>query len=136
MSDREPRVQYSGTFTAGSQQFAARDINVHGPVHGEIGTLSQQLVNLDEVREVVATLRLTADERASTDAAIGELQSELSNPKPDASHAASALERLTSILQAAGGLAVAGAALTTPLGQIAGAIGAAAAGVLKVLGKG
>jgi hypothetical protein len=136
MSSKDPRPIYSGTFTAGTQQFAGRDMTINAPTTGQIGTVNQQLANLSEVEALVSELRLTAEERDATNAAIEELRTELAKPKPDAPRAASALESLTSILQAAGGLAGAGVALITPLGQIATALGSAAAGVLRMLGKG
>jgi len=135
MSEEDPKVVFSGTFTAGTQQIAGRDLTVTGPTEGSIGAVSQQLASVETIRELLDGVQLTGpDRRAATDA-VDRLESELAKAEPDRPAAAHALEDLTSILTAAGALAGAGAALVNPIGAIAAGLGAAAASVLRAIGR-
>lgn len=133
--DDDPRVTYSGTFNAGTQQFAARDMYIDAPTEGRVGTINQQLADVEQIRQLVAALRLTDQERHDAGEAMDTLQEELAKPAPNQPRAAAALDHLTTILKSAGGLAVAGLELITPIGRIAETLGGLASGVLKMIGR-
>jgi hypothetical protein len=133
MSDDEPKVNYSGTFTSGSMQFAARDMTINAPTEGQIGSVNQQLADVDLIEKILAQLRLTDEERQTTGQAIDQLREELAKPEPNQPRAASALQDLTTVLTAAGGLVGAGLGLISPIGRIAEALGGAAVGILKTI---
>jgi hypothetical protein len=135
MSRDDPKVEFSGTFTAGAQQIAGRDLIVNAPTEGTIGAVHQQLGNVQAIRTLLRQVPLKEDDRRATTEAVDRLETEIAQPVPDQSAAAHALDDLTSILKAAGGLAGAGLALIDPIGRIAVALGAAAAGVLRAIGR-
>ena len=135
MSKDDPKADFSGNFTAGSMQIAGHDMTINAPTQGSIGPLSQHLADVGAIREALRTVPLTDDDRQATAAAVDTLEAELAKPEPDRSTAATALETLTTIVNAAGGLAAAGAALINPIGAIAAALGGAAAGVIKAIGR-
>jgi hypothetical protein len=135
MSRDDPKVEFSGTFTAGSMQVAGRDLTVNAPTEGRIGEVHQQMADVELIQTLLRRVPLTEDDRRATSEAVDRLQEEVAKPEPNPSAAAHALEDLTAILKAAGGLAVAGLDLVGPIGRIAVALGGAAAGVLKAIGR-
>lgn len=135
MSRDEPKVEFSGTFTAGSMQIAGRDMTVNASTEGRIGEVNQRLADVAMIRESLRAIPLTEDDRMAATNALGALEEELSKPEPDAPRAATALEALTTIVKAAGGLAIAGATLIDPIGRLAVAFGGAAASVLRAIGR-
>lgn len=94
----------------GSQQIAGRDLHA-GPGHA-------LLAEVRSLRRALDELRLTGAERREADRALDELSTELQSPQPDRSRVATQTNRLTTLLERAGALAQAGAALLTPLGAL------------------
>ena len=135
MSRDDPKVNFSGTFTAGQMQIAGRDMTVTGSNEGRIGELHLRLADVAAIRDVLPGVPLTEDDRQAASAAVDTLEQELAMPEPNETTAAAALERLTSIVKAAGGLALAGVALVDPISRIAITLGSAAAGVLRAIGR-
>ena len=124
-----------GQQQAGQITNVGRDQTVHGGIRGSMKTGSQQLADIAHLRQLLDELALTGADRRAVEQATSELEEELAKQPPDAEKAAQPLERLTSILQAAGALAGAGVALVDPIGRIAMALGGAGAVVLRLLGR-
>jgi hypothetical protein len=135
MSRDDPKVNFSGTFTAGQMQIAGRDMTVTGSNEGRIGELHLRLADVAAIRDVLPGVSMAEDDRKAASAAVDTLEQELARPEPNETAAAAALERLTSIVKAAGGLALAGVALVDPIARIAVTLGSAAAGVLRAIGR-
>jgi hypothetical protein len=135
MSGDDPKVEFSGTFNAGTMQIAGHDMTVTGRTEGTIGSIQQQLANVATIRALLDDVPLSDPDRQAADDAVNRLQTELEKAQPDQSRAAHALDDLTTVLKAAGGLAGAGAALINPIGAIAVALGGAAASVLRAIGR-
>ncbi|MCK2237852.1 MULTISPECIES: hypothetical protein [unclassified Crossiella] len=94
----------------GQQYVAGRDQHI-GPGH-------ELLTEIQSLRRALDDLRLTGAERREADRALDEVAQELQSPQPDRSRIATQTNRLTTLLQRAGALATAGAALLTPLGAL------------------
>jgi hypothetical protein len=124
-----------GQQQAGQITNVGRDQTIHGGVRGSMTTGSQRLNDVALLKQLLDELALTGADRRAADQATSELEEELARPSPDPEAAAQPLERLTTILQAAGALAGAGVALVDPIGRIAMALGGAGSVVLRLLGK-
>jgi len=135
MTDEDPKVEFSGTFTAGSMQIAGHDMTVTGRTEGSIGSVHQELGNVEAIRTLLRDVPLTEPDRQAADDAVERLHAELAKPEPDPPAAAHALADLTAILKAAGALAGAGVALIDPIGAIAVSLGGVAASVLRAIGR-
>lgn len=124
-----------GQQQAGQVTNVGRDQVVHGGIHGSLSASSQQLADVELLKELLDDVALTAADRRSADEAAAELEAELAKPDPDPAAAAGPLERLTSVLKGAGALAGAGVALIDPIGRIAIALGTAGVHVLRLIGR-
>jgi hypothetical protein len=126
------------TFSIGNQTGGVIN-NVAGDQHisgGQQGVL----VTTDDVRRTLATLRQAVAAaspdrvtKASAQAEIGQMDQAIRGERPDRHRFARALERLTRLLAAAGSLATAGAALTSPLHALASWLGTIGEPVLPLL---
>ena len=124
-----------GQQQAGQVTNVGRDQVVHGGIHGSMTTGSQQLADVELLRQLLDDIPLSAADRAAAEQATTELADAVADPDAEPEAAAQPLERLTSILQAAGALAGAGVALIDPIGRIAMSLGAAGTIVLRLLGR-
>jgi hypothetical protein len=135
MSNTRPNATFSGSQTAGVINNIAGDQVNYGGVQGTIQDLQQQVADVETIRRLLDEVPLTERDRTSSVEAVERLHEELTKPEPSKPKAAAALDDLTTVLKAAGVLAGAGLALVDPIGRIAVGIGAAAASVLKALGR-
>lgn len=124
-----------GQQQAGQITNVGRDQVVHGGIHGAMTTGSQQLADVELLKKLLDEIALTGADRREAEQATSELEEELAKPDANPEAAARPLERLTSILTAAGALAGAGVALIDPIGRIAVALGTAGVHVLRLLGR-
>ena len=125
-----------GQQQAGQITNVGRDQVVHGGIHGTMTTGSQQqLADVELLKQLLDEIALTGADRREAEQATSELEEELAKPDANPEAAARPLERLTSILTAAGALAGAGVALIDPIGRIAVALGTAGVHVLRLLGR-
>jgi hypothetical protein len=81
------------------------------------------LLAVGRLRAALDGLKLPPDQRVSAARTIDELEAELRRTQPDREKVAGGLQRLTSLLKAAGSIAASGAALLGPIGTIAGWLG-------------
>ena len=109
---------------SGSQYVGGRDVSV-GNTIGADPTAAEAIA---AIRAELASLRLTAEERAQADASLDELEQ-----SPDKEGAARHFERLVSVLKGAGAVASAGAPLVPVLARLAQWLGPVAAGALALL---
>ncbi len=124
------------TFNIGTQHHSVnvgRDQYVSGGQYVGAGGGSTA-DDLNQLRELLDTLRLSGDERRQAAQAIDETEAALQAPQPQPEVAASALERFTILLKNAGAIATAGAVLIDPLTRIATGLGGLGGGVLRLLG--
>lgn len=124
-----------GQQQAGQITNVGRDQVVHGGIHGAMTTGAQQLADVELLKKLLDEIALTGADRREAEQATSELEEELAKPDANPEAAARPLERLTSILTAAGALAGAGVALIDPIGRIAVALGTAGVHVLRLLGR-
>lgn len=97
-------------------------------VHGPAGQAVEQL------RAVLAELRLDPRTAAAVRGEVEEIDAAVRvAPQPDRQRVAASMERLTRTLSAAGALSTAGAALLTPLRELAGWLGPMGVHVLGML---
>jgi hypothetical protein len=86
-----------------------------------------------QLRAAVAAAGLPADVAQNAVAQVDELEQAAAGDEPDRQRAATALERLTRILVAAGPLATAATAFAGPLGALVGPLGPLGPGVAKLI---
>lgn len=122
-----------GTFNIGSQQAgaiyqAAGDQVIH---HGE-GTLHVGALNaVADLRSAVEAANLSAADRETAARSLDVVEEELKREEPDKGRIAGALEWITGTLTAAGALVTA----VQPLAGLAGWLGAAGVGLVKMLNR-
>lgn len=109
---------------SGSQYVAGRDVSVGNAV----GADPEAAEVIAALRAELASLRLTAEERAEADATLDEVEQ-----APDKQSAAPPFERLINLLKQAGAVASAGADLVPTLTKLAAWLGPVAAGALALL---
>ena len=126
------------TFNIGSQTGGVIN-NVQGDQHiagGQQGTLvpaAEALRAARELRDQLDTASLDHVTAAKARAYAAEVETAMRTPQPDRSRVASALERLTRLLAAAGSLSTAGAALIHTLQTLAGWLGTLGDPILHLL---
>ena len=130
------------SFNIGSQSGGVIN-NVTGNQRVEGGQQGNQITQqaaaaaaATSLRELLADLRLrqlTESERAQVDQDAAAVEEEMASSTPSAEDVRTRLERLTSVLSAAGAFVGAGAGLIGPLTALAQWLGPLGAGVLRAL---
>jgi hypothetical protein len=111
-----------------------RDQHVTGGQHGTYAPTGLDVATtLAELRAALEGAGLTDDVRRSAADQVDELERATSAEEPDRQRAATALEKLTRILVAAGPLATAATAFAAPLGALVGWLGPLGQGVARLL---
>ena len=126
------------TFNIGSQSGGVFN-NVAGDQHITGGQQAMSMHGsadqaVEQLRAVLAGLRLDPRTEAAVRGEVEEIDAAVRvSPEPDRLRAAASMERLTRTLSAAGALTTAGAALLTPLRELARWLGPLGAHVLGML---
>ena len=111
----------------GDQRITGGQHGTYAPSGVDVGSAVAQL------RAAVAAAGLPTDVAQQAAAQVDELEQATSGGEPDRARAATALERLTRVLVAAGPLATAATALAGPLGALVGWLGPLGQGVAKLI---
>ena len=111
----------------------ADNMTIHGNQHGAIAADEGAREAARELQGTLATAPLGRRVRTQARARAAEIDAALRTARPDKSRIAGLLERLTSLLAAAGSLTAAGAALVGPLHALATWLGVLGAPVLRLL---
>ena len=111
----------------GDQQITGGQHGTYAPTGVDVGSAVAHL------RAAVAAAGLPADVAQQAAAQVDELELATSGDEPDRARAATALERLTRVLVAAGPLATAATAFAGPLGALVGWLGPLGQGVAKLI---
>ena len=125
-----------GSQTGGVVNNVAGDQRIEGGQHGVVVSREDAASAAATLRELLASADLTAlsdEDRASVHADAAAISDELAAPQPSPQKVVGRLERLTSVLSAAGAFAGAGAALIGPLTSIASWLGPLGGAVLQML---
>ncbi len=129
------------TFNIGSQSGGvvnnvAGNQRVEGGQHGVMVSREDAASAAATLLELLASTHLTAlsdEDRASVHEDAAVITEEMAAPEPSPQKVAGRLERLTSVLSAAGAFVGAGAALVAPLTSIASWLGPLGGSVLQML---
>jgi len=109
------------------------DQHVHG---GQIwvGSVGEDVVGaVKDLREALVAAGLPHVLRAQAEREVDQIEQHVNASEPDRPAAASALQRLTGLLVAAGSVASATTSLVAPIQTLAAWLGTAGAGVLRML---
>lgn len=110
-----------------------RDQHVHGDQTWAGGASEDLAIAIHELRAALVAAGLPAALHDQAEREVDLVEQQVTAAEPDRPAAAGALQRLTGLLVAAAPVATATASLVTPVQTLAGWLGAAGAGVLRVL---
>jgi hypothetical protein len=106
---------------------------IYGDQHGTLVTSEEAQRAVHDLRDALAGAALDDATAAEARARVAEIDAAVRAPQPDRERAAGPLIRLVKLLNDAGSLATAGAALIGPLQTLAGWLGAHGAAIVSLL---